>query len=67
MSGVNSVYSGGTTISGGTVSTGGTALGTGSVNVAAGASLVVNANSGLTGFYYQNVAVSVHYECYYGL
>ena len=44
------------TISSGTVSTGGTALGTGSVTLGPGGTLAVNANSALTGFYYQNVA-----------
>ena len=55
LSGVNSTYTGGTTVSSGTLSAGGTALGTGTVSVAPGAILAVNANTGLTGFYYQNV------------
>ena len=52
LTAVNSAYTGGTTITGGTASTGGTALGMGSVNLAAGTAVNVNANSGLTGFYY---------------
>ena len=56
LSGVNSIYTGGTTVSGGTVSTGGDCLGHGFGNLAPGANVNVNANSGLTGFYYLNSA-----------
>ena len=47
-------YHAGTVVSGGTVNTGGTGFGAGTVNLAAGTVVNVNANSGLTGVFYQN-------------